>query len=79
MTVQWTKGYSQDEIDRAQDRFGLTFPPDLVALLRDRRPADGHDWNDDAAIRRALDFPLARLLSSLAQSVLVAGVGKAAF
>jgi hypothetical protein len=65
MTVQWTKGYSQDELDRAQERFGLIFPPDLIALLREKRPTEGHDWNNDGAIRRALDFPLARLLSSI--------------
>lgn len=65
MPVQWTKGYGQDELDRAQERFDLTFPPDLIALLRERRPVEGHDWNDDAAIRRALDFPLAMLLGSI--------------
>ena len=46
---QWTKGYAQAELDRAQERFGLVFPPDLIALLRERRPADGHDWADDVA------------------------------
>ncbi|MDT4738988.1 hypothetical protein [Bradyrhizobium sp. WYCCWR 12699] len=65
MTVQWIEGYSRDELDRAQERFGLIFPPDLVALLREKRPVEGHDWNDDVAIRHALDLPLARLLSSI--------------
>ncbi|CCE04373.1 hypothetical protein BRAS3843_1060040 [Bradyrhizobium sp. STM 3843] len=42
----WTKGYTQIELDDAQAKFGLVFPPDLVALLRDRRPVRGHDWSD---------------------------------
>ena len=60
--VRWAKGYTQGELDSAQHRFGLVFPPDLVALLREKRPVDGHDWRDDAAIRRALDWPLDGLL-----------------
>ncbi|GLH80172.1 hypothetical protein SSBR45G_50810 [Bradyrhizobium sp. SSBR45G] len=55
---RWTRGYTQTELDDAQSRFGLRFPPDLVALLRDRRPVAGHDWNDSSAIRRMLDWPL---------------------
>lgn len=38
MSVRWTKGYTQAELDSAQHRFGLVFPPDLVALLREKRP-----------------------------------------
>ncbi|OKO74792.1 hypothetical protein [Bradyrhizobium sp. NAS96.2] len=64
-SVRWTKGYTQAELDRAQDRFGLVFPPDLIDLLRRKRPIDGHDWTDDAAIRRALDWPLNGLLVSV--------------
>jgi len=30
---RWTKGYTQVELDAAQAKFGLVFPPDLVALL----------------------------------------------
>jgi hypothetical protein len=60
---QWTKGYTQAELDRAQRRFGLAFPPDLVALLRRKRPVEGHDWTDDRAIRRALDRPFNGLLT----------------
>jgi hypothetical protein len=65
MTVQWTTGYTQDELDRAQDRFDLVFPTDLVALLREKRPVEGHDWNDDAAIRRALAWPLHSIQKSV--------------
>jgi hypothetical protein len=63
--VQWTKGYSQDELNRAQRRFGLIFPTDLVALLRRKRPVDGHDWTDDCAIQRALDWPFVSLLTAV--------------
>jgi len=61
-SVRWGKGYTQTELDDAQQRFGLVFPPDLVALLRDRRPIDGHVWTDEAAIRRMLAWPLEGLL-----------------
>jgi hypothetical protein len=59
---KWAKGYTQTELDGAQERFGLVFPPDLVALLRDRRPLDGHVWTDEPAIRRMLDWPFEGLL-----------------
>lgn len=62
---QWTKGYTQGELDSAQERFDLVFPPDLIALLRDRRPLDGHDWSDEAAIRQALGWPFEGLLASV--------------
>jgi hypothetical protein len=55
----WAPGYTQAELDAAQARYGLVFPPDLVALLRHRRPAQGYDWrNDDRAIREILGWPL---------------------
>lgn len=59
--VRWTKGYTQSELDRAQRRFGLAFPPDLVALLRRKRPVEGHDWTNERAIRRALEWPFESL------------------
>src|SRR5205085_8748965 len=63
MRDSWTSGYTQSELDFAQERYGLTFPPDLVALLLNRRPADGWDWRtDDEGIRRALAHPLSGLL-----------------
>src|ERR1700743_3972377 len=61
--VRWTKGYTEAECERAQSRHGLAFPPDLVALFKRKRPVDGHDWTDDAAIKRACDWPLDGLIS----------------
>jgi len=55
----WTSGYSQAELESAERRFGLRFPPDLADLLRERRPAAGYDWRtDDGRIRQALGQPL---------------------
>jgi hypothetical protein len=62
---KWVKGYTQSEPDDAHRKFNLIFPPDLVALLRDRRPADGHLWTDEAAIKQALEWPIESLLSSI--------------
>ncbi|QDH72018.1 hypothetical protein [Brevundimonas sp. M20] len=62
MTIAWTTGYSADELDRAQQRFRLTFPSDLVALLRDRRPVGGSDWNDETEMRSRLAWPFEGLL-----------------
>lgn len=45
--MEWVKGYTQEELDAAQEMFGLTFPPDLVALYRERRPAEAYDWTRD--------------------------------
>lgn len=59
---RWTTGYTQTELDDAQAKFGLVFPPDLAALLRERRPVHGHLWTDEAAIRRMLDWPFEGLL-----------------
>jgi hypothetical protein len=53
---RWAEGYSHAELDRAQQAFGLAFPPDLVALLRERRPVDGHGCTDEAAIRCMLQW-----------------------
>src|SRR6476646_2094859 len=62
ISVQWLKGYTQAELDSAQRQFGLEFPPDLIALLREKRPAIGHNWTNDAEIRRALAWPFEGLL-----------------
>lgn len=66
MRALWTDGYTADELDAAQERYGLRFPPDLVELLLDRRPVDGWDWRaDEVGIRRALEHPLGGLLFDL--------------
>ena len=63
--ARWTKSYTQSELDRAQRRFGSVFPPDLVDLLRRKRPVEGHDWTDDRAIKGALKQPFEGLLQSV--------------
>lgn len=66
MSKDWLPGYTADELDVAQERYDLRFPPDLIALLRERRPADGYDWrDDDERIRWALTHPLGGLLFDL--------------
>jgi hypothetical protein len=60
---RWAKGYSQSELDEAQAKYGLVFPPDLIELFRDRRPVLGYDWRtDDKEIREMLAWPLEGLL-----------------
>lgn len=61
--VIWGEPYTQMELDAAQAEFGLTFPPDMIALLRTHRLAQGYDWvRDKAEIRRMLEWPLEGLL-----------------
>jgi hypothetical protein len=61
--MNWGPGYTQAELDEAQERFELHFPPDLVALLREHRPPGGHDWTgDEEPIRRMIAWPLDGLL-----------------
>jgi hypothetical protein len=56
-------GYSKIEIDEIQHRWKLTFPPDLVALLRNQRPlgegAGAFDWLTSSGedIQGRLDWP----------------------
>lgn len=67
-SVEWGKGYTESELDDAQQKFGLVFPPDLLAVLRDRRLPRGHDWTDEAAIRSAMAWPLRGLLFDVEQN-----------
>lgn len=60
--MTWTSGYTAAELERAQERFRLTFPPDLVELLRDRRPVGGPDWNNEEMVRSLLAWPFEGLL-----------------
>lgn len=63
MTVDWLPGYSHAELAEAQGRYGLRFPPELIELLLERRPARGYDWSgDEEPIRRMLAYPLEMLL-----------------
>jgi hypothetical protein len=59
----WAEGYTQSELDTAQEKYALVFPPDLIALFLDRRPVLGWDWrSDDSEIREMLERPLRGLL-----------------
>jgi len=59
----WLPGYTASELEDAQAKYDLRFPPDLVTLLLERRPAHGYDWRlDHQAIERALAHPLDGLL-----------------
>ena len=65
----WTTGYTLAELDAAQERFNLRFPPDLLDLLSDRRPVAGWDWcTDDEGIRRAMSWPLDGLIFDVEQN-----------
>lgn len=64
MSLRWGPGYSQVQLDDAQARWSLRFPPDLVDLYRERRPilpAPGAiDWmaTPEHVIQERLDWPL---------------------
>jgi len=59
----WTSGYSQAELEGAQERYGIHFPPDVIDLLLDRQPANGYNWSiEDHRIRAMLAWPLNALL-----------------
>lgn len=67
----WAEGYTSAELDDAQAKYGLVFPPDLVALLRERRPTQGYDWrSDDEQIRAILKWPLEGLLFDVENNAL---------
>ena len=61
MLETWAKGYTKAELDAAQEMFGLVFPPDLVTLFLEKRPLNGHDWRDEASIRKMLSWPFETL------------------
>ncbi len=60
--MTWTNGYTASELERAQSRFRLDFPSDLVELLLDRRPVGGTDWNNEESVRSQLAWPFEGLL-----------------
>jgi hypothetical protein len=60
---EWAPGFSNSDLERAQERYQLRFPPDLRELLLDRSPVGGYDWStDDPKIRKMLDWPLDALI-----------------
>lgn len=57
-TTYWTSGFTQSELDQAQERYDIRFPPDLAGFLLDRSPGGGYDWStDDHRIYRMLAWP----------------------
>jgi hypothetical protein len=59
----WAEGYTQEELDDAQEKYDLTFPPDLIALFLERRPVQGWDWrSDEPEIREMLERPCEGLI-----------------
>jgi hypothetical protein len=51
-------GFTPDQLDDAQARYGLRFPPDLIELLRERRLDERYDWSMEcSAIREMLKWP----------------------
>jgi hypothetical protein len=61
--VDWTRGLTQTELDEAQARYGVRFPPDMVELYRERWPAKALDWSKESSeIRDKLAWPLEMLL-----------------
>jgi hypothetical protein len=59
---RWLSGYTLAELDGAQDRYGVRFPPDLIDLFLAQRPENGYDWEkEDSRIRDMLDWPFRKL------------------
>jgi hypothetical protein len=64
----WLSGYTQLQLDEAQERYDLRFPPDLIDLYRERRPAVGYAWHtEDPHIREMLAWPYDLLLFDVEQ------------
>ena len=64
----WTSGYTNAELDHAQERYGLRFPPDLIDLFLDRRPVKGYNWHtEDHQIREMLRWPFDLLIFDVEQ------------
>ncbi|GAA0605531.1 hypothetical protein GCM10009416_48720 [Craurococcus roseus] len=62
--LDWGPGYTSADLDDAQAKWGLRFPPDLVEMLLERRPilSGGRgmiDWvhTDEAVIEERLQWP----------------------
>jgi hypothetical protein len=67
----WIAGYTESELEEAQQRYDLRFPPDLIALLLKRQPADGYDWRgENPRIRRMLNWPFEMLQFDLENNAL---------
>lgn len=63
MKIEWYEAYTSKELDRAQDMYDLSFPPDLITFLSERHPLLHYDWRtDNEAIRAMLRWPYEGLL-----------------
>jgi hypothetical protein len=63
MMQDWQPGYTSDELEFAQERFGIRFPADLIAQLLIARIPGGYDWcGDEGTILDALAWPFEGLL-----------------
>lgn len=61
--TQWTDGLALAELDEAQARYEVRFPPDMIDMYRQRWPSKAYDWSsDDQRIREMLAWPFERLL-----------------
>lgn len=74
----WIAGNSRAELEAAQERYGVRFPPDLLELLIERRPVEGYDWagEDSRRIRRMLGWPLEMLIWDVNNGVWWEGWGE---
>jgi hypothetical protein len=59
---KWKRGFSQSELDRAENLFEFEFPPDLRMLLLIRSPINGHNWANPEQLRPAFSWPYEGLL-----------------
>ena len=76
----WTSGFTQSELDQAQERYDIRFPPDLAGFLLDRSPGGGYDWStDDHLIHRMLAWPTELLLFDVENGLWWPGWGKRPF
>ena len=63
LMIEWGPGLTDKELEEAQERYGVRFPPDMVDLYRERWPTKAYDWSkEDARIRERLVWPLDMLL-----------------
>lgn len=61
--IEWAPGFTRAELDAAQERHQIRFPPDLIDVLLEHRPVGGYDWaGNDVRIPKMLSWPLDMLL-----------------
>ena len=61
--IEWGPGLTDGELEEAQARYDVRFPPDMVELYRERWPAEAYDWSiEDPRIREKLAWPVDMLL-----------------